>query len=76
MKAKLTATAVLNRGSMPGKILQNMVKAGEKIHYSCLMKSTRWVAIPRRSGQCIARVLDPEQNNKFADHYAEVDYAI
>lgn len=32
-------------GSMPGKILQNMAKAGVKIHCSCWMKSTRWAAI-------------------------------
>ena len=32
-------------GSMPGKILQNMAKAGVKTHCSCLMKSTKWAVI-------------------------------
>ena len=32
-------------GSMPGKLVQKMVKVGLKTHFSCLMRSTRWVWI-------------------------------
>lgn len=29
-------------GALPGKLIQKMAKVGVKIHYSCLMKSTKW----------------------------------
>ncbi|MEM6301144.1 MAG: endopeptidase La [Pseudomonadota bacterium] len=62
-------------GSMPGKLLQKMAKAGVR-NPLFLLDEIDKMGMDHRGdpASALLEVLDPEQNHQFNDHYLEVDY--
>ncbi len=62
-------------GSLPGKLIQKMSKAGVR-NPLFLLDEIDKMGMDHRGdpASALLEVLDPEQNNHFNDHYLEVDY--
>ena len=62
-------------GSLPGKLIQKMAKAGVRNPLFLLDEVDKMgMDVRGDPASALLEVLDPEQNSHFNDHYLEVDY--